>query len=33
LNEFRQHGFDAKILKPYTAKDLERTIRSVENDH
>ncbi len=31
LNEFRQYGFDAKILKPYTNKDLERAIRSVSD--
>ncbi len=32
LNEFRQYGFDAKILKPYTTKDLEKAIRSAMND-
>ncbi len=28
LDEFKQYGFDAKILKPYTTKDLEKAIHS-----
>jgi PAS domain S-box-containing protein len=32
LNDFKQYGFDAKILKPYTDKDLEKIIRSVLSD-